>query len=307
MLAAAESPFLRCAICRSELSLRDDRLTCRGCGAAYAVRQGQPDLRPSGDTVRSLDVSLVPLQRRLHVPEPIEAGSWPPLDVPRDQRYRYGNRLSVALTTHLPPAAEGQMLLDVGCGDCVLGRYLASERGYRYFGVDVAGEDPSALADGHCLPFASDTFSAVCTFAMLEHARVPHLVASELHRVLEPGGVLLGTVAFLEPFHQASHFHHTHLGIASLLEEAGFEHILLEANREWLATDALFDMYTADRVRGAHRTSTVAKAVVRRLLAMPRGSGERLASVSAGFRFVAHKPPMAALSTSPGAARQRVD
>ena len=96
-------------------------------------------------------------------------------------------------------------------------------------------------------------------------------------------------MAFLEPFHRASQFHHTHLGLAEILRSAGFEDIHIETNRDWLATDALFEMYTSHRIRGVRRLAPAANALFRRLFAMPRSLGQELATVSAGFRFVAHK------------------
>ena len=45
---------------------------------------------------------------------------------------------------------------------------------------------------------------------------------AELQRVLKPGAAFFGVVAFLEPFHDNSYCHLTHLGTRSVLESAGF-------------------------------------------------------------------------------------
>ena len=60
--------------------------------------------------------------------------------------------------------------------------------------VDVAG-------DGHALPFADGSLDAVIAEAVLEHARDPGRVVSEIGRVLAPGGSVCAAVPFLQPYH----------------------------------------------------------------------------------------------------------
>ena len=264
---------------------------CPGCDARYPVSGAQPDFRPPSDVVQTMQVHVGDRSADHEVPvQTLEPGPWPALEVPEGSEYRSGNRLTPRHTTYLPPAGEGNVLLDVGCGDAALGRYLAAERGYAYLGVDLDGPHATVLADGHCLPFPPDTFAAVISFAVLEHVRVPHLVASEMFRVLRPGGVVLGTVAFLEPYHMESHFHHSHLGIGEVLGAAGFGDIQVEANEDWVATDALFQMHSAGRFRGGGRVAPLATALLRGLVRTPRSRGQQLADVTGGYRFVAHKP-----------------
>jgi SAM-dependent methyltransferase len=215
--------------------------------------------------------------------------------VPEGPAYRYGNRLTSRLTTYLPPGRGTDLLLDLGCGDTELGRYLAWARGYGYLGVDTDGRDATLLADAHCLPFADESFAAACTFAVLEHVRVPHLVAVELHRVLRPDAVVLGSVAFLEPYHLASRSHLSHLGLADVLASAGFTDIAIEPNRNWLVVDALLEMYTAKWYPGRGRVTRPLRALLRGVTFMRRSGERRLARVTAGYRFVARKPSTAAV------------
>jgi SAM-dependent methyltransferase len=102
---------------------------------------------------------------------------------------------------HIP---NGARCLDVGCGDgrCV-GLWL-HERGREYVGVDVSaaairrarslGLDARQIDDATSLPFDNDTFDAVVCIEVLEHLFQPQVAASEIRRVLKPGGVLLATV-----------------------------------------------------------------------------------------------------------------
>jgi ubiquinone/menaquinone biosynthesis C-methylase UbiE len=213
---------------------------------------------------------------------------------PHTGSFTGGNRLSDVLTTYLSPAAPGDLLLDLGCGEGIMGFQLARERRYEYIGVDVAGEGPTALADAHALPFGDGTFAACCTFSVLEHVRVPRLATLELARVIRPGGTLIGTVAFLEPLHEGSYFHHTHYGLHDILSSAGFEDIRIEANADWRATDALFSMYTANGIPFGRFLRPLVSPLLRFLSRSTRRTTERhpeeLRRMTGGYRFVARRP-----------------
>jgi SAM-dependent methyltransferase len=101
-------------------------------------------------------------------------------------------------------------VLDLGCGE---GRHLTeiAERGARVVGVDIslarlsmakervkgAWADSVSLvqADALALPFASATFPAIFGKAILHHLDDRNMAASEILRVLRPGG----RIAFAEP------------------------------------------------------------------------------------------------------------
>lgn len=71
------------------------------------------------------------------------------------------------------------------------------------------------------LPFADNSFDAVFSFAVLEHVKLPFIAASEMSRVLKPGGTLAVCSAFLQPVHGYPHhyFNMTHMGLKVLFEE----------------------------------------------------------------------------------------
>jgi SAM-dependent methyltransferase len=95
--------------------------------------------------------------------------------------------------------ARGTRLLDISCGEGSLGR-LAASRGIQAVGLDLseaalrvaAGEDRQqwfVAGDAQRLPFASGRFDYVSNIGSLEHYLDPELGASEMARVLRPGGL----------------------------------------------------------------------------------------------------------------------
>ncbi|ATE73105.1 methyltransferase type 11 [Lysobacter capsici] len=87
--------------------------------------------------------------------------------------------------------------------------------------VDYDSTDVLAAAER--LPFADATFDAVMSMNVLEHVKDPFRAASELVRVLKPGGELMCVAPFLQPLHGYPHhyFNMTRQGLASLFESLG--------------------------------------------------------------------------------------
>jgi len=106
----------------------------------------------------------------------------------------------------LPPA--GARVLEAGCG---LGHYvvLLQRRGYRAVGTDWSGEAlrtclavaPAPLLgvmDLRRLGFRSDAFAAYISLGVVEHDPAgPDAILKDAWRVLEPGGVLIISVPYV--------------------------------------------------------------------------------------------------------------
>jgi len=94
-------------------------------------------------------------------------------------------------------------VLDVGCGGGFLSNHLSKE-GFEVDGLD-ASADSLAIATEHdptrsvrytrgdalSLPFANESFDAVCAMDFLEHVEDPARVVAEVARVVRPGGLFL--------------------------------------------------------------------------------------------------------------------
>lgn len=114
---------------------------------------------------------------------------------------RFPERLKDIIARRVTPESS---VLDAGCGDGgKYGTWLAGICG-EYQGVDIAetavaiarerGLSASRISNMSELPFADDRFDVCVCIEVLEHLVFPLEGASELRRVLRPGGTLIVSV-----------------------------------------------------------------------------------------------------------------
>lgn len=122
----------------------------------------------------------------------------------------------------LQDRADGELCLEVGCGQEDLSASM-EKKGYYWIGLDSRLRPKITVrGDAHHLPFRNDCIDKILCFKVLEHLRNPFQALREASRVLKKGGYIIGSVAFLEPYHN-SYYHFTHIGIRTALEQAGFK------------------------------------------------------------------------------------
>ena len=212
---------LSCPLCRQPLHREDSAHRCSGCDHIFAhTPQQQGDFRLRCDTSIAYAYRYAPLAYDTYIDVPIRTDRPCP-----EHRNEFRGSVPPHLTknqiSYMPQAGPGEMALDLGCGNGLL-RGVLQELGYVYYGVDFASTVADDLVDAHALPYGDNLFDMVLSIAVLEHLAQPFRALDEVHRVLKPSRLFIGTVAFLEPFHDNSFFHFSHLGLWAALQSAGF-------------------------------------------------------------------------------------
>jgi SAM-dependent methyltransferase len=223
---------MACAQCGSKVSRTPDGIRCGACGTRFAASQdGALDLRLRRSRRTTIEFELgSPLLPSGFQFKPLEWSvsrqvDFSGIDTPW--------HLTPEILSYFPRATSPDSLsLDLGCGSG-LHRAVCERAGFSWVGLDYANPAAPMLGDGHALPFQDSSIDFVLSMAVLEHIRYPFVAAKEVFRVLKPGGLYIGTVAFLEPFHGDSYYHHTHLGTYNTLKTAGFIVVCVAPNARW--------------------------------------------------------------------------
>lgn len=307
---AAPLEILACPFCGAGLTHRDSIVACSGCGQNYRVTAaGQVDLRLPRPRKTTVEFELGGNTDGSADSPPQDFGFLRPNPdpqllyntIPIPPLLLDGNRLTPELLSYFPKAQPGKKgyMLDLGCGGQPF-REICRHTNFEYVGMDYDGDLPMLLGDAHALPFPDQTFDFIVSFAVWEHLHNPFVAAKEAFRVLKPGGIFIGTVAFLEPFHLRSYFHHTHLGTYHVLQSAGLSVKVVAPNIVWNSLRAqsrmaLFPHAPEPFTRLAvfpvylmHRLWWWLGHKVRK--DMQTSNHQRVLTTTGGYRFVAVKP-----------------
>lgn len=135
------------------------------------------------------------------------------------------------------------VVIDVGCGAMPYKTYICSNTSLKaYLGVDIETAKvykpdikPDYLWDGHTLPFQSGYADTILLTEVLEHCPQPEAVIEEVFRVLQKGGILIGTVPFLWPLHEVPHDNcrFTPFALKRMLIQAGFSNTQIIPHGGW--------------------------------------------------------------------------
>ncbi|HET6990630.1 MAG TPA: class I SAM-dependent methyltransferase [Bacteroidia bacterium] len=107
----------------------------------------------------------------------------------------------------LKEICKGKNVVDIGCGFGA-NRKIVESVGGKWTGVEpFEGGGHTVIADAENLPFENNTFDVAIMDAVLEHIPNASKAITEVARVLKPGGVFIGYVAFMECFHEISYSH----------------------------------------------------------------------------------------------------
>jgi SAM-dependent methyltransferase len=125
--------------------------------------------------------------------------------------------------------AHGRVL-DIGCADRWIERWLAQDCSYVGLDYPATGRDlynaqPDVFADASLLPLPDATFDTVVLLEVMEHLQRPRQALHEAARVVRPQGKVLLSMPFLYPIHDAPHDYQrlTLHGLIRDVEEAGLK------------------------------------------------------------------------------------
>jgi len=288
---------LRCSHCGEGLAPADGGARCLACGQTYPLTGADSlDLRLKKPKPYAVEYTL----GRPLLPE--NGFRFEPLAMHPQPRVAFSGiripwHLSDTLMSHFPKAdVAGSAMLDLGCGNGVH-REVCEHAGFEWVGLDYADAQAPILGDAHSLPFKAQAFDFILSIAVLEHIQFPSVMMREAHRVLKPGGRFIGTVAFLEPFHGDSYYHHTHLGTFNSLQAAGFTVERVAPVKGWSVLDAqastLFPRMPAFLSRGLLYPLDALHRIwwrAARLVSDKADENIRLNKTSGAFAFIASKP-----------------
>ena len=191
-------PLLRCprpsdeagsGDCHGKLRRIDSStLACTRCGSRYASTEEHFDLLPD-------DVAAVS-----GIEHTDNISSW-----------AHDTIATALIRSH----ADG-LVLDAGSGfRSTMYEHVVNLEVVAYPSTDV-------LSVAEHLPFESASFEAALSLNVLEHVRDPFRCASELARVVRPGGRLYASAPFLQPYHGYPHHYYnmTASGLENLFSDA---------------------------------------------------------------------------------------
>ena len=106
--------------------------------------------------------------------------------------------------------AQCTRVLDLGTGEIGLqrpwSRWLSTR--VRYICLDIQDRfRPDIIGDIQNLPIRSASVDGILAMSVLEHVPRPWIAVNEMHRVLRKGGLVVGYVPYMWPYHADQTFH----------------------------------------------------------------------------------------------------
>jgi SAM-dependent methyltransferase len=231
--------ILICPLCSGKINYEGSKYTCAECQSEYKINtNGQADLRLIKEKKAALNIHLGKLLNTSKIDfDVLKKNTNPEVDF---TGFDIPPHLTPEMISYFPKG-NGGLVLDLGCGP-TWHKQLCIHAGFKYIGLDYNTSEACIKADAHALPFKDNSIDFILFVSVLQLIQHPFVTLNEAYRVLKPGGKLIGKVAFLEPFHETSYYHHSHMGILNSLDVAGFKVSNISPDSKWPALKALSKM-----------------------------------------------------------------
>ena len=133
----------------------------------------------------------------------------------------------------LATVCRNKQVIDIGCGFGRL-RPIVEGVGGTWTGVEpFDGGGNNVVADAENLPFPDNHFDVAIMHAVMEHIPDVSAAIKECARVLKPGGVLVGYVAFMECFHEISYSHLSFKALEYFAQKYGMKLEIISGGRRF--------------------------------------------------------------------------
>jgi SAM-dependent methyltransferase len=139
------------------------------------------------------------------------------------------------LLAYLNEIPRGDKVLDYGSGDRPYEELFLTKFG-EYLAADYAAANlkharrPELYIENNHVPLSNASVDCVVLTEVLEHIYDPKSALAEIHRLLKPGGHILGSVPFVIGEHESPFDYHryTSFCLRKMFEDSGFEVLHLD-------------------------------------------------------------------------------
>jgi SAM-dependent methyltransferase/uncharacterized protein YbaR (Trm112 family) len=192
---------------KAPLHRAESSLVCShaGCEKMFRILEGVPVLIADERSLFSAQDFTQPKKESVNARPTLKRRVWdiaskgiPSISLNMVARSNYARLRELLLAVSPNPR-----VLIVGSGEVGEGlEELIGDRRFTIVESDVClSGRVQIIADGHDLPFLSESFDGVICQAVLEHVVDPQRCVSEIHRVLKPRGIAYAEVPFMQQVH----------------------------------------------------------------------------------------------------------